>query len=592
MQVAYPLAVTVQYFLIYAFNEVKLQQPPLSVERQTASKQSKRYNQPVSLRVKLLIGFSIVFSIVFAGAFYWFYTFATAKIMTRLKADMRTTLIGAAAGVDVDELMALYAEGERNPSGFSSDLRYINQLRWFQTVHSVEPRVWLYSYAVGTARNNRRIGAPAVKPDQLEIVYLTDLWSVYDPSKAARFLQADVPSPVTYQVLREGEIVETPKIYTDQWGTWLSAFAPLRDERGEIVAVLGLDIQADYVHQVQTEVRSLVLISFVITYAVLFILIYFLSGALTQQLTELTESAKRIGDGAYSLDLSSLTKSPFPDELNTLAQVFETMVDSIRTREHMIRQGKQAEYEMQLALQEERELNELKSRFVSMVSHELRTPLTVIRTSLELLERYHDVVTESKKREYFQRSQMAVQNMTQLLEDVLTIGKADAGRLEFNPTTLDLKQFCYEIVEEMQMGVGSNYEIAFAAEGDCAEVKADPKLLRSILTNLLSNAIKYSPIKSIVTFHLSCDQYSAVFVIQDEGIGIPSDDQPRLFELFHRASNVSTIRGTGLGLAIVRECVAHHQGTITFTSKEGIGTTFTVTLPLRSDLPPELLVIT
>ncbi|WP_199336786.1 sensor histidine kinase [Oscillatoria sp. FACHB-1407] len=506
--------------------------------------------------------------------------------MARLKADMRTTLAGAAAGVDVEELMTLYAEGERSAAGFSSDYRYNNQLRWFQTVHSVEPRVWLYSYAVGPASENRRIGEPAVKPDQLEIVYLVDLWSVYDPSKAARFLQADVPSPVTRQVLRTGGIVETPKIYTDQWGTWLSAFAPLKNDRGEIVAILGLDIQADYVRQVQAEIRSLVLISFAIAYAVLFILIYLLSGILTRQLTELTESAERIGDGAYSLDLSSLTKTPFPDEMHTLAQVFETMVDSIRTREHMIRQGKQAEYEMQLALQEERELNELKSRFVSMVSHELRTPLTVIRTSLELLERYHDVVSESKKREYFQRSQMAVQNMTQLLEDVLTIGTAEAGRLEFNPIALDLKQFCYEIVEEMQMGVGSNYAIAFTIEGDCTEAEVDPKLLRSILTNLLSNAIKYSPLKSKVTFNLRCDEYNATFVIQDEGIGIPPDDQPRLFELFHRASNVSTIRGTGLGLAIVRECVLHHQGHITFTSQEGIGTTFTVTLPLHRESSP------
>lgn len=558
-------------------------QPPLSAERQISLKQPRKYGQLVSLRVKLLIGFSVVFSIVFAGAFYWFYTLTTDKIMTRLKTDMRTTLTGAAAGVDVAELMALYAEGKPNARGFSSDSRYIDQLRWFQTVHSVEPRVWLYTYAVGTSDQNRRIGTPAVKLGALEIVYLVDLWSVYDSSKAAQFLQADVPSPVTREVLRTGEIVETPKIYTDQWGTWLSAFAPLRDDRGKIVAILGLDIEADYVHQVQAEIRSRVLISFVITYGVLFVLIYILSGVLTRQLTQLTDSAERIGDGDYGLDLSGLTQSRFPDEMNALAQVFETMVMSIGTRERLIREGKQAEYEMQLALQEERELNELKSRFVSMVSHELRTPLTVIRTSLELLERYHDIVSEDKRQEYFQRSHVAVRNMTQLLEDVLTIGKAEAGRLEFNPIQLDLKQFCSEIVEEMQMGIGSHYAIAFEIEGNCTDAQADPKLLRSILTNLLSNAIKYSPTGSTVVFHLACNEHTAIFEIRDQGIGIPLEDQPRLFEVFHRASNVSTIRGTGLGLAIVQECVRHHQGHITFVSQEGIGTSFKVTLPLHPE---------
>lgn len=565
-----------------------MQHPSLSTVRPTFSNGLKKYSQPVSLRVKLLIGFSVLFSIVFAGAFYWFYTLATDKIMTRLKADMRTTLIGAAAGVDVDELLSLYAEGKPNTAGFSNDPRYSNQMRWFQTVHSVEPRVWLYSYVVGPSEQNRRSGALTVKPGRLETIYLVDLWSLYDPAKAARFLQPDVTSPVTYEVLKSGNIIETPKIYTDQWGTWLSAFAPLRDDSGEIVAILGLDIEADYVIQVQAEIRSRVLISFVITYGVLFILIYILSGALTQQLTELTDSAERIGTGDYSLDLSSLTQRRFPDELTTLAQVFETMVDSIRTREQTIREGKRTEHEMQLALKEERELNELKSRFVSMVSHELRTPLTVIRTSLELLERYHDVVKPAKKQEYFDRSQRAVQNMTQLLEDVLTVGKAEAGRLTFDPVQFDLQQFCGEIVKEMQMGVGLHYGIVFNAQGDCTNVYADPNLLRSILTNLLSNSIKYSPIGSTVIFNLSCEASSAVFEIRDQGIGIPSDDQPRLFELFHRASNVSAIRGTGLGLAIVRECVARHQGTITFSSREGVGTTFKVILPLRPQQAVEL----
>jgi signal transduction histidine kinase len=538
----------------------------------------------VSLRVKLLIGFSVLFSIVFAGAFYWFYNFATEKIMARLREDMRATLIGAAKGVDVDELMALYTEGKPNAAGFSDDPRYLKQLAWFEVVHSIEPRVWLYSYVVDNSRHNRRVGRSAVKQGQLELIYLVDLWSKYDASKAARFLQSDRPGSELRQVLEQQRLIESPKIYSDRWGTWLSAFAPLRDKNGNIVAILGLDIQADYVTQVQQQIRDRIGISFIITYVVLFALIYALSGMLTRQLSELTRSAERIGAGDYGLDLSHLTQSYLPDEMTSLASVFESMVDSIRTREQLIREGKQTEYEIRIALQQERELNELKSRFVSMVSHELRTPLTVIRTSLELLERYSAIASEEKKQEYFQRSRAAIQNMTQLLEDVLTIGKAEAGKLEFNPTRLDLKQFCHEIVEEMQLGISTTHTIHFSCQGGCTEACLDPTLLRSILTNLISNAVKYSPSGSRVEFKLMCQDQTATFEVQDHGIGIPKEDQPRLFELFHRASNASLIRGTGLGLAIVRECVAHHQGQIGFTSQENIGTTFIVTLPLRSEL--------
>lgn len=537
----------------------------------------------VSLRVKLLIGFSILFSIVFAGAFYWFYNFATDKIMTRLRADMRSTLMGAAKGVDVEELLALYANGKPNAAGFSDDPRYQNQLVWFEVVHSLEPRVWLYSYIVASSNKNRRIGPSAVKPGQLELIYLVDLWASYDETKAAKFLQSDIPGTELRQVLEQEDLVESPTIYSDRWGNWLSAFTPLRDEDGNIVAILGLDIQADYVVQVQHQIRNRILVSFIITYAILFTLIYILSGMLTRQLSEVTKSAERIGAGDYGLDLSHLTQHYFPDEMTSLANVFESMVDSIRTREQLIRQGKQTEYEIRIALQQERELNELKSRFVSMVSHELRTPLTVIRTSLELLERYGDVASLEKRQEYFQRSRAAIHNMTQLLEDVLTIGKAEAGRLEFNPITLDLKQLCYEIVEEMKLGISTNHVIQFSSKGSCTDACLDPRLLRSILTNLISNAIKYSLVGSTVEFRLSCQDETAVFEIQDHGIGIPLEDQPRLFELFHRASNVSMIRGTGLGLAIVRECVVHHQGQIGFVSQEGVGTTFTITLPLNGD---------
>ncbi|HHP7243599.1 MAG TPA: HAMP domain-containing sensor histidine kinase [Elainellaceae cyanobacterium] len=576
---------------------------------QTASPRS------ISLRVKLLIAFSMVFSVVFAGAFYWFYTFTTNKTISRLRADLRSTLSGAVAGLDVEELLALYQNGTPNADGFSNDPRYLNQLEWFETVQSIEPRAWLYSYVVDQPSNNRRVGLPATKPGELETIYLVDLWVNYDSSKAVRFLEPDQTSSRSRQVLESGELVEEPRIYKDDWGTWLSAFAPLKNDEGDVVAILGLDIDADYIFQLQRTIRNRVLLSFIITYGVLFALIYVLSGMLTHQLSELTHSAKQIAAGNYDLDMSlpqraanprptsgrhvvehmsDAVSSRFthvPDELNMLSQVFDGMVDSIRTRERLIREGKQVEDEIRQALQVERELNELKSRFVSMVSHEFRTPLTVLRTSIELLEHYDHMTTEEKRREYFQRIRVAIANMTQLLEDVLVVGRAEAGKLDFKPTFIDLQEFCREIVGEIQMSTNTHRDICFNSSGDCSAVCADKNLLRPILTNLLSNAVKYSSPEKPVDVTLRCFGSDIIIEVRDRGIGIPLNDQSHLFELFHRAKNAEDIRGTGLGLAIVKQCVTRHQGQVTFTSQLGHGTTFVVKLPRypQSDLESDPL---
>lgn len=545
-----------------------------------------RLSTPVSLRIKLLVGFSVVFTLVFSGAFYWFYAFTTDKVIARLRADMRSTLMGGLTGVNVDELMGLYEEGKPNAQGFSDDPRYIKLLAWFNTVNNIEPRAWLYTYAIGTAQGNRQVGQAAINPADLEIIYLVDGWAQRDVTKAARFLERE-EAGIAARRVQLGEPFESD-IYADKWGTWISAFAPLRNERGDVVAVLGLDIEASYVRQLQTAIRRRFLIAFIVTYSVFFVLIYLLSGMLTRHLRSLTQSAEHISAGDYRLDsLGFVLERPsqFPDEMDTLAQVFEEMVESIRMREQLIREGKRTQNEMESALQEERELNELKSRFISMISHELRTPLTVIRTSLELLDRYGDVATPEQQQKYYQRSRNAVEAMNQLIDDVLMIGKGEADGLEFNPKLLNIRQFCRELVADMRQGIDNSHLLVFSSQGSCGEAYFDTKLLRSILTNLLSNAVKYSPSKSRIEFRLRCHDEMAVFEIRDVGIGIPAADQPRLFEMFHRASNVNAIRGTGLGLAIVRQCVVLHGGTITFDSQEGQGTTFTVALPMVLSLP-------
>lgn len=254
---------------------------------------------------------------------------------------------------------------------------------------------------------------------------------------------------------------------------------------------------------------------------------------------------------------------------------YEGFVEEITAR-------KQAEAEILKALAQEKELNQLKAEFVSMISHDFRSPLTSIRLASEFLQCYSDQLTEEKKLTYFQSIRCAINQMVQLLNEILLIGKADSGRLHCQPAPLDLKLFCHELVEELQISAGEQYQIVFTAKGKLNDTVMDKSLLRHIFGNLLSNAIKYSPEGGTVRFELTCQNKAAVFRIQDQGIGIPPKDQKRLFQLFNRAKNVGNIPGTGLGLAIVKRCVEAHCGKISVASKVGVGTTFTVMLPLKS----------
>jgi PAS domain S-box-containing protein len=241
---------------------------------------------------------------------------------------------------------------------------------------------------------------------------------------------------------------------------------------------------------------------------------------------------------------------------------------------------KQVEAEVYNALVRERELGELKSRFVSMTSHEFRTPLSTIQSSAELIERYHDRLSIDKQLTHLNRIQTSVEQMTQMLNDILLFGEAESGKLEFNPISMDLVQLCRKLVEELQLNVKNGSVIALTTNCPSLVTNIDEKLLRRIFGNLLSNAIKYSPSGSTVQFDLTGFNDRVIFKIQDQGIGIPPEDQFHLFEPFHRATNVGTIQGTGLGLAIVKQCVDLHGGEISVTSGVGQGTTFSVTLPL------------
>ncbi|NJR54840.1 MAG: GAF domain-containing protein [Acaryochloris sp. CRU_2_0] len=238
--------------------------------------------------------------------------------------------------------------------------------------------------------------------------------------------------------------------------------------------------------------------------------------------------------------------------------------------------------------QAEREINELKSRFISMTSHEFRTPLTSILGTTELIKHYGQNWDATKQHTYLDRIQKNVKHMTGLLEDVLVLSKADQEKINFNPVLIDLESFCHALVEELELNTKPNQHIEFVCSGHHLHPYADEKILKQILSNLLSNAIKYSPEQSTIHFELVLSDEEAVFRVQDQGIGIPEVDQQRLFESFHRATNVGQIQGTGLGLAIVKKSVELHKGTLSFESFVNQGTTFIVKLPITLEalVPP------
>lgn len=256
-----------------------------------------------------------------------------------------------------------------------------------------------------------------------------------------------------------------------------------------------------------------------------------------------------------------------------------------------ITEQKRAEAEIEKALAKEKELNDLKSRFISMTSHEFRNPLSSILMSVELLENFGDRWTEEKKSKHLKRIKQSTDTMTRLLEDILTIGRAEAGKLEVKPIKLNLEEFCRELVEEFQLTAGQKYQIQWQCSADLDSIPMDEKLLRHIFSNLLSNAIKYSPDGGIIDFTAmrisstgtNGEIEKVKFTVRDRGIGIPYQDRSRLFEHFHRAKNVKDISGTGLGLSIVKKAVDLYEGIIGFTSEIGVGTTFYVILPLISN---------
>lgn len=240
-----------------------------------------------------------------------------------------------------------------------------------------------------------------------------------------------------------------------------------------------------------------------------------------------------------------------------------------------------AEEKTQKALEKERDLNELKTRFINMASHEFKTPLSTIILFTDLLKNHGSQIPPMKKLEYFDKIHQAIRHMNQLLNDVLIIGKTDADKIIFSPQPGDLKKFCKEVVGDIMLSWGNDRKITTHFHISDGDVQFDEKLLRHILENLLTNALKYSSPDQPVALDVRCDGKTASIVVSDNGIGIEPDDLPKIFDTFHRGRNVGIIEGTGLGLTIVKRYVELHKGTIEVESTVNQGTTFKVIIPVK-----------
>ncbi|MCU0525012.1 MAG: hybrid sensor histidine kinase/response regulator [Elainella sp. Prado103] len=249
-------------------------------------------------------------------------------------------------------------------------------------------------------------------------------------------------------------------------------------------------------------------------------------------------------------------------------------------RQQILMQQKHNEERLRQALERERELSVLKSSFIGMVSHEFRNPLTIIQAAIDLLRsRFQDHLDE-KSTLLFRRMQTATDHLVYLLNDVMMLSEVQSGVHQCHPIAFDLADFCLELIDTLRQGIGIQHPIRLVTHHPIDRACTDANLVRHIYVNLLSNAIKYSPEGKEIYCEVATEAGWAILRIHDSGIGIPPQEQHRIFESSYRCSNVGKIAGTGLGLAIVKRCVDTLCGQIAISSEVNVGTTVEVKFPL------------
>jgi len=270
--------------------------------------------------------------------------------------------------------------------------------------------------------------------------------------------------------------------------------------------------------------------------------------------------------------------------INQLLNINKKLEFEIQERKSAENALLEKEKALRKAYEREKELNHLKSRFVSMASHEFRTPLSAILSSAELIEAYNDGGQDQKREKHIIRIRSAVNNLTSILNDFLSLSKLEEGKVLSHPVEFMFNDFCNDLLDDILPILKPGQKVISPTDNLKTVLFLDHKLLKNILLNLFSNAIKYSEQGKSIYFEFSMDEKSLYFSIRDEGIGIPSEEQEHLFTRFFRAHNVENIQGTGLGLTIVKRYLELMDGSIHFESHLGVGTIFKISLPRISSI--------
>ncbi len=329
----------------------------------------------------------------------------------------------------------------------------------------------------------------------------------------------------------------------------------------------------------------------------LLIVIVVISQSITNPLTKLAKVTDHFARGEMDVPVPAVNST---DEIGHLAKSFIYMRDELKKKMKELQQAYQElwdsktkleEYNKSLeemveqrtkeVLVEAKELSELKTRFISMISHELRTPLYTISSSAEILELYNNRIKDHEKVEQFRRIQTAIDEILDLLNDVISINKAEIGKIDLKIEEFDVVEYSKNIIDELSVRFSKKPRLIFTNKSEKIIINSDKKEIRQIISNLLINALKYTSVDKKVYYHLSFDKDILIIEVKDEGIGILEEDKEHLFEVFERGKNVGGIHGTGLGLAITKRSVEILGGEIFFSSKEQVGSVFIIKIPIQ-----------
>ncbi|NNC82873.1 MAG: PAS domain-containing sensor histidine kinase [Flavobacteriales bacterium] len=279
--------------------------------------------------------------------------------------------------------------------------------------------------------------------------------------------------------------------------------------------------------------------------------------------------------------LNESLEQKIQERTSQLSQAIDDLKDVNDNLNAEIAKRKKTEEEIKALLEKEIELGALKSRFVSMASHEFRTPLSGILSSASLISKYTRTEDEDKRAKHIERITNSVHNLTNILNDFLSLDKLQSGKVSIHPSEFSLSDLCQEVMDSTQGMLTEERRFDYAHSGSDT-MNVDRNILKNILLNLVSNAIKYSRADTVIQIRSQIKGAYLEISVTDEGIGIPEADKKHMYERFFRAQNATNIKGTGLGLNIVKRYLELLDGEIAFKSKEGQGTTFTIKAPIQS----------